>query len=638
MNIVRTQHHTTATTTTTSPVTITTANEIITESTICTVSQQQRSESVEVKEILFLPVAADIFVVFVVVLLLSTILLVVLKKKMMLMWRRASSSTYGAAAAARSRHGILVKNTSSAITTTARSTSTLAVNNTSRSRCHYRRYRGPTALFAVATTVAGVVRPVVTTAMEASTSATSAASSDQADTGSDANSKRQCYSYGCPMLPQDIYYNEPVKNALASLRMYKRDQVVDDEDSAQSDDDTSTSDSVATISSSSSQLEALEPSGSKYYGTLTLIGYKGGSLESQINQDRAFCVSPYRLEDWNDKKEKSENSSDDDNEYPRDRQLLGVFDGHANLGENVSQYTVSKLPIVLAEKLKTIQGSKKVKTSDNKNNNNENDDDSIQQALIETFVEIDKTAPAEISGGCTASVIYQDGSKVYVANAGDSQSFLAVYRAKTQTVQVIYVSREDKPELPEERARVEKMGGAVYLPMRGTSRVLYTDPETGMQSGLAMSRSIGDWEAGKLGVIPNPIVDVIHIPELVEAQLAVDCVVSADPDDGGSTYNPECMSGGVGSEDDDVYVFAVSATDGLMDFATPDIIAQTVAGSLFAQDGPHLLTALEQLIYMAAQGWDQAKQGRYRDDIAISVAQIRTPPNATEGSSSTASS
>ena len=645
MNIVRTQGYTKASGTTTT--TTTTTNAIITESTTCTTTNRQRCDSLQVQEKLFLA-AAGIFVVFAIVLLLR-----VFKKKMMLMWRRASSSsssssTYGAAS-----RRILVKNKSSPShrTTTTRAISTMG-DNTGRSRC-YRRYRGPTALFAVATTVAGVVRPVVS-AMEASTSATSAAAtSDQADsssTAADANSsKRQCYSYGCPMLPQDIYYNEPVKNALASLRMYKRDQVVDgnnDDDNASSTSDTS----VATISSSSSQLEALEPSGSKYYGTLTLIGYKGGSLESQINQDRAFCVSPYRLEDWNDddkqKKKKEKSSTDhqennDNNEYPRVRQLLGVFDGHANLGEKVSQYTVSKLPVVLAEKLKkTIQGSKKgtKSPSDTTSNGDEQDDDSIQQALIETFVEIDKTAPAEISGGCTASVIYQDGSKVYVANAGDSQSFLAVYRAKTQTVQVIYVSREDKPELPEERARVEKMGGAVYLPLRGTSRVLYTDPETGMQSGLAMSRSIGDWEAGKLGVIPNPIVDVIHIPELVEAQLAVDCVVSADPDDGGSTYNPECMSGGVGSDDDDVYVFAVSATDGLMDFATPDIIAQTVAGSLFAQDGPHLLTALEQLIYMAAQGWDQAKQGRYRDDIAISVAQIRTPPNATEASSSTASS
>jgi hypothetical protein len=139
-----------------------------------------------------------------------------------------------------------------------------------------------------------------------------------------------------------------------------------------------------------------------------------------------------------------------------------------------------------------------------------------------------------------------------------------------------------------------------------------------MQSGLAMSRSIGDWEVGKLGVIPDPIVNVIDIPELVEAQMAMDCDV-VDPDDG--VVSAECLV-----SSDDVYIFAVSATDGMMDFATPEEIAQTVALSLYGKEGPHLLTALEQLIYKSAQGWEQSKAGRYRDDIAVAVSQIRIPP------------
>ena len=38
-------------------------------------------------------------------------------------------------------------------------------------------------------------------------------------------------------------------------------------------------------------LKTLESSGKKDIATLTLIGYKGGALETQINQDRAFCVA-----------------------------------------------------------------------------------------------------------------------------------------------------------------------------------------------------------------------------------------------------------------------------------------------------------------------------------------------------------
>ena len=391
----------------------------------------------------------------------------------------------------------------------------------------YRLSRGvPTLALAMATAL--TVRPV-TAQMEAA--------------------KKECKTYGCAYLPQDVYYDSTVKEALAQLRLLKREEVKDDDEET---------------------LKTLESSGKKDIATLTLIGYKGGALETQINQDRAFCVAPYKIKNT-----------------IVESKLLGVFDGHARLGELVSEYTVTELPKLLAKKLASI----------------EQEPEQVAKALNETFVEIDKTAPAEVSGGCTASIILQLGSKLYVANAGDSRSFIVVYRAKSKTVEVVYASREDKPDLPDEKARVEEWGGKVYIPSRGTSRVLYVDPDTGTQSGLAMSRSIGDWNAGKLGVIPDPIVDVIDIPELVEAQMATDPTTS-----------------------DDVYVFAVSATDGLMDFASPEVIAQTVAVSLFDDEGPHLLTALEQLIYMAAQGWEQAKQGRYRDDIAIAVSQLRIPP------------
>jgi serine/threonine protein phosphatase PrpC len=403
--------------------------------------------------------------------------------------------------------------------------------------------RVPTVAFALSAAVS--IRPVVTL-ME-------------------AEKGKNCPAYGCPLLPQDVYYEDPVKEALTELRMKKRDEVADEELQG-----------------------GLESSGRRDMATLTLIGYKGGPLEKQINQDRSFCVAPYIVPG---------------NKGAQDSKIMGVFDGHANLGERVSQYTVTELPKLLAAKLGEIDG----------------DTEQIKKALVSTFIELDKSAPAEISGGCTASVVLQHGSRVYFANAGDSSSFLVVYRAEKQTAEIVYITREDKPSLPDEKERVEKMGGQVYIPVSGTSRVLYVDPETGMQSGLAMSRSIGDWEAGKLGVIPDPLVDVINIPELVEAQMQ--CTISSDPDGEVFVYN-DCDS-----EKDDVYIFAVSATDGMMDFATPDSVAKTIALSLYDKEGPHLLTALEQLIYMAAQGWEQSKQGRYRDDIAIVVSQLRIPPS-----------
>jgi serine/threonine protein phosphatase PrpC len=327
--------------------------------------------------------------------------------------------------------------------------------------------------------------------------------------------------------------------------------------------------------------------------TLTLLGYKGGSPESQINQDRAFVLSPFRVGEV----------SEDEAEDGTTCRLLGVFDGHAPLGEHVSEYVVTELPKLLAKKLELVT-----------------DQESTKEALVESFIEMDKTVPAHKSGGCTASVILQMGRKVYVANAGDSRSFIAVYHKQSRKTQIVYVSREDKPDLPEERKRVESVGGQVYISNRvgGTSRVLYTDPMTGYQSGLAMSRSIGDWEAGKVGVIPDPIVDVIDIPNLVTAERNM-CVVI---DENGDMNMEFC----VGDQVDDVHIFAVSATDGMFDFVDPLAIAETIAPSLFDEDGSHPLTACENLISTAASGWQGAKQGRYRDDIAIAVCTIRIPP------------
>lgn len=423
-------------------------------------------------------------------------------------------------------------------------------------------------LLAAATVVSLQVRP-------ASSTTTTLEANKKPQTEAETNG--DCPAYGCPLLPQDIYYQNETKAALQDIRLLKRKDIEKEESSSSSS------------STTQQALRQLKTSGGAYQATLTLIGYKGGPLEVQVNQDRSLVVNPYHL---------TPSSSTDVSK------LVGVFDGHANLGEKVSQYVVSTLPKLFQEKLASQK--KEMNTDD------------ISQLLIDTFVELDKTAPAEISGGCTATIILQHEGKIYIANAGDSRSFVCVYRARSNSTQIIAISREDKPELPDERARVEKAGGQVYLPLRGTSRVLYTDPETGMQSGLAMSRSIGDWEVGKLGVIPDPIVQVLDISEVVENQLREECEAQADND-----VRAQCLS--LEGAIDDVHIFAVSATDGLMDFAQPETIAQTVAASMYQPEGPHLLTGLEQLIYMAAQGWEQAKQGRYRDDIAIAVSELRAP-------------
>eukprot|EP00554_Chaetoceros_debilis_P015362 CAMPEP_0194114740 /NCGR_PEP_ID=MMETSP0150-20130528/21472_1 /TAXON_ID=122233 /ORGANISM="Chaetoceros debilis, Strain MM31A-1" /LENGTH=462 /DNA_ID=CAMNT_0038805043 /DNA_START=101 /DNA_END=1485 /DNA_ORIENTATION=- len=412
-----------------------------------------------------------------------------------------------------------------------------------------------------------------------------------------------CPSYGCPMLPRDLFFDEEAQQALKAIREFKSTSAANTSGTESKSSSTDQGDQVESQLDTTAALELLKNVGGSDGATLTLIGYKGGQLTEQINQDRAFVISPYYIK----------------TNKEQVKRLLGVFDGHAKLGELVSEYSVVTLPQLLSKKLEIIldQAASDSSSSDDgesfEKNEAEHPKKEIQQALVESFIELDKEAPAEKSGGCTASVVLQLGRWVYVANAGDSRSLIATYNKKTSEVKIEYITREDKPDLPEERKRVESMGGQVYVPtpeklqMGASSRVLYVDKETGGTNGLAMSRSIGDWAAGEKGVIPDPTVDVLDITKLTKGQCESRASVGASS--GETKIDNSCDEG-------NIEVFAVSATDGLLDFMDVDNIAKTVAQSLYEDESPHPLSACESLITTAASAWWSAKNGRYRDDIA----------------------
>lgn len=426
-----------------------------------------------------------------------------------------------------------------------------------------------------------------------------------------------CPSYGCPFLPLDVHYDETVKLHLENMR---KDTPNEGEDEY-----------------------LLKSSGTEKAATLTLIGYKGGELNNQINQDRALALAPYLYGNINSSSDKG-NDSDSTTTQPAAR-LIGAFDGHATFGEKVSEYVVKTLPALLGSKL--VEYDAKSGEVDQQQK-----DLDIGKILHETFLELDATSPAEPSGGCTASMVLQLGTKIYIANAGDSRSFIGAHvthsDSSKSTTTIIFGTREDKPHLPTERDRVENMGGTVYLPNGfldtgvGTTRVLYNDPTTGSRSGLAMSRSLGDWDAGAVGVIPDPLIDILDINDIKKGILnnlngACDektGEVEIDPAGGESVSTKgECFA----YTEKNVKIFAISATDGLLDYLPEQSIVGHVAKGLYDTAGvnaeggetkgdeqrvPHLLMACEDLIYAAAQGWQKDKGGRYRDDIAIAVTEL----------------
>lgn len=410
-----------------------------------------------------------------------------------------------------------------------------------------------------------------------------------------------------------------------------------------------------------------------YRATLTLMGYKGGELSKQINQDRAVIISPYTW--W---------SSTDDEEPPQGDQtmqnklkgsstikdkhehdfFLGVFDGHGPYGEFVSEYAATTLPKLLANRLYEHHHSNKTTSRDTSTSSSSSitTEDEVQLLLTEdimkqvisdiitfTFIDIDSTIPDTSHarrGGCTASVVLRYGATLFIANAGDSISFVATttttapsnglsYKSK-----IHYQTREDKPHLPDERTRIESFGGRVSLPSRkgGTSRVHYGN------YGLAMSRSLGDWEAGVLGVIPDPIIHTINIPQLLRKEEEEQAVITeSNPVKGDNTdEDHQCVSSSSTTENTceatnanhgSVTMFVVSGTDGLFDYVEPEIVAEEIAStfrnySISASDEfPSssmfsLIKTCGNLVLTSAHGWNEESRGAYRDDIAIAVHKI----------------
>jgi serine/threonine protein phosphatase PrpC len=103
--------------------------------------------------------------------------------------------------------------------------------------------------------------------------------------------------------------------------------------------------------------------------------------------------------------------------------------------------------------------------------------------------------------GSTSVVVIVIGDKIICANAGDSRAMMV-----SDDNKIIPLSRDHKPEIREESQRIIKSGGRVdryseHGIKSGPFRVWVKNENF---PGLAMSRSIGDFVAGSVGVICEP--------------------------------------------------------------------------------------------------------------------------------------
>ena len=186
--------------------------------------------------------------------------------------------------------------------------------------------------------------------------------------------------------------------------------------------------------------------------------------------------------------------------------MLGIFDGHGPHGQDVSAYLKERFLGFAVEGL--VEQSK--------------------EALVEGLKSGFKAASAGVRkagvdytySGSTCLTVLLQGPLCICAHVGDSRAILA--RKTLTDWKVVPLSTDHKPDLRDENARILGAGGVISSshvgsgPSSGPLRVWLKNQRI---PGLAMTRSIGDAVAQRVGVISIP--DVTEIAMTSEHKLLV---------------------------------------------------------------------------------------------------------------------
>ena len=188
--------------------------------------------------------------------------------------------------------------------------------------------------------------------------------------------------------------------------------------------------------------------------------------------------------------------------------LFGVLDGHGEHGHFVSQF-VSRYIINRIKNHQLIKNLKNPKEIYNQLIANG------YEILATIFIDVDFQVTKQKfnceTSGTTCVLAIQLEEHIICANVGDSRAILIFDDSSSNNLtntKIYPLSYDCKPENPHEKQRIYECGGTVEQVVEeesgrgvGPFRVWRKGEE---YPGLAMSRSIGDIEAKKIGVIPNP--------------------------------------------------------------------------------------------------------------------------------------
>jgi serine/threonine protein phosphatase PrpC len=187
--------------------------------------------------------------------------------------------------------------------------------------------------------------------------------------------------------------------------------------------------------------------------------------------------------------------------------IFGVLDGHGEYGHYASQF-VSRYVVNHIKNNPSIKKCDEAKEVYKKLTFNGYE--IIANIFTDADVQIQKEKFDCQNSGTTCIIIIQLEEKIICANAGDSRGILIFDKNDNNNLlnsKIYNLSYDCKPDLPNEKLRIYECGGCVKKAVDengeegGPFRVWAFGEE---YPGLAMSRSIGDLDAKKIGVIPNP--------------------------------------------------------------------------------------------------------------------------------------
>jgi serine/threonine protein phosphatase PrpC len=180
--------------------------------------------------------------------------------------------------------------------------------------------------------------------------------------------------------------------------------------------------------------------------------------------------------------------------------FFAVYDGHGTSGKEASQAANDYIQTFLEKNAKKI----KFLVTDKQR-------ESFLKSAFKTAEGKLKNSGIDYSNSGTCSIgVFLIRTKCYITNLGDSRAVL--YRVTPKERLAIELSYDHKPTRPDEKERILKSGGKVEKLIHDNQPVgpyrVWLDDEG---PGIAMTRTLGDLQAKKIGLISEPEIESIEL-------------------------------------------------------------------------------------------------------------------------------